>query len=169
MTQTYGIPLLEHVETVDILDLLDSALVWLDAKKEELAPKVFEALKNRVSLRRSVLLGLSKEVGAYYNEPEKGGHSYTWVKSRELVELVQKTHEVGQPVAEAWSTSVQRKLASQVPPRPIVDIPFEQAMTMLKQLCDEMIDIPRILKFETANNMMVCSWSTTQDRFADSR
>jgi len=45
------------------------------------------------------------------------------------------THQLGKAVPGSFSTKIQRRLASTVPPRPIVEVDFREALEKLKQLC----------------------------------
>jgi hypothetical protein len=88
-------------------------------------------------------------------ESYHGGATSNWTESRALVVEIEKDHDLGKPVPEAWSVSVQRKLASSVPPRPLVETPFSEAIARLKQLCSETVDMLKILNYAGASNTMV--------------
>lgn len=65
-------------------------------------------------------------------------HSWHWVLDG--MHTVKNTHQLGQVVPGAFSTKMQRRLASTVPPRPIVELEFKDALEKLKQLagdCEE--------------------------------
>lgn len=165
MTQTNNISLMDHFDAEMIADMLEDSLTWLDTEKAEFKPEIFEALTSRISLRQAMLIGFTKDVDEYYAHKDIES---MWPKAKDLAFKVESSHSLGQPVDEAWSTSVQRKLASQVPPRPIVDIPFEQAIATLKQMCEEMLDIPKILKYESTSSVIVCmTWRTRRGPNAD--
>jgi hypothetical protein len=48
---------------------------------------------------------------------------------------ITSTHALGKTVPDSFSTKIQRKLASTVPPRPIVELAFKDALENLTQLC----------------------------------
>ena len=50
---------------------------------------------------------------------------------------INDTHSLGKPVPDSFSTKIQRKLASTVPPRPIVELAFKDALQHLTQLCTD--------------------------------
>lgn len=51
------------------------------------------------------------------------------------IDEIRDTNQLGKPVPGSFSTKIQRRLASTVPPRPIVDVDFKEALQNLKQLC----------------------------------
>jgi hypothetical protein len=148
--QTYGLPLFQAVDTSEIFRMLDSALQWLTDNEAALSKELVTALRNRLILRKLLLDDFAKGGESY-----QGGATSSWMESRALVLEMEKDHGLGKPVPEAWSMSVQRKLASSVPPRPLVETPFLEATATLKQLCSEMTDMLKILNYAGASNMMV--------------
>lgn len=142
--------LLDSVEPNEVLAILDTALTWLETSKDLYSKEIFNALKYRISHRKALLFDLSRETEEWHT-----GATPEWDTSLELLARVEETHKLGKPVAEAFSTSVQRKLASQVPPRPIVEISFEDAISSLKKLCVEGKDMLKIIKYQGSTNLVV--------------
>jgi hypothetical protein len=142
------LPLLQAVDHNETVALLDAALKWLDDNEPTL--ECCPALKARLLLRKSLLNDFSKVAEDYHM-----GAPAKWTDSLQLITEVENSHSLGKPVDEAWSISVQRKLASSVPPRPLVETQFSQAIATLKQLCNEANDILKILTFTGASNLMV--------------
>lgn len=130
---------------------MDDALAWLETSKDSYTEEIFSALKFRISHRKALFHDLSRETEEWHT-----GATPEWDTSLELLAKVEKTHKLGKPVSEAFSTSVQRKLASQVPPRPIVELSFEDATSSLKKLCVEGKDMLKILKYQGSTNLVVC-------------
>ncbi|KAF7587158.1 hypothetical protein BBP40_007666 [Aspergillus hancockii] len=54
---------------------------------------------------------------------------------------------------------IQRKLASTVPPRPMVKINFEDALAHLKRLCKDAIDLLEVLDYCGPHNLKVIVWT----------
>lgn len=129
---------------------MDDALAWLETSKDSYTEEIFNALKYRIAHRRALLHDLSRETEEWHT-----GAIPEWDTSLELLGKVEITHKLGKPVSEAFSTSVQRKLASQVPPRPIVELSFEDAISSLKKLCVEGKDMLKILKYQGSTNLVV--------------
>lgn len=129
--------------------MIDSGLEWL-SEKASFSSEIYSALRNRLLLRKALLNDFSKEGESYHLGATPG-----WTESLGLIVDMEKGHDLGKDVPDAWSISVQRKLASSVPPRPLVELPFVEATTTLKQLCTETRDICKILDYAGATNTMV--------------
>lgn len=68
-----------------------------------------------------------------------------------------ETVALGKPVPDAFSLKIQRKLASTVPPRPMVNITSDDALTHLKRLCQDAIDMQQMLDYTGPSNFKVCT------------
>lgn len=88
-------------------------------------------------------------------------HSYQnisnppWELCLELSTQIEKSQNLGKAVEEAFSTNVQRKLATTVPPRPKVTMPFMDAVGNLKRMCREMTEIMKVLEYVSPGNILV--------------
>jgi hypothetical protein len=67
--------------------------------------------------------------------------------------LSQESHQLGTSVDESFSMKFQRKLASSVPPRPLVRMPFGQAVAELKKLLRDSADVVYAIKFQGSENL----------------
>lgn len=66
--------------------------------------------------------------------------SYCWPPVIKGIRTLETTHQLGRVVPGAFSTKMQRRLASTVPPRPIVELEFKDALENLLQItadCEE--------------------------------
>jgi hypothetical protein len=68
-----------------------------------------------------------------------------------------ETVALGKPVPDAFSLKIQRKLASTVPPRPMVNITSDDALAHLKRLCQDAIDMQQMLDYTGPSNFKVCT------------
>ena len=64
---------------------------------------------------------------------------------------------LGKAVDEAFSLKIQRRLASTVPPRPMVKISPEDAIKHLKRFFHDAIDAQQILDYHGPYNLQVCA------------
>lgn len=78
-----------------------------------------------------------------------------WQQCAKLLPLLLESRAVGTEVADAFSAKIQRRLASTVPPRPIVNITFEEAHSHLSRLCEDGKGAYEILDYHGGNNMLV--------------
>ena len=65
------------------------------------------------------------------------------------IDEMHDTHQLGKPVPGSFSTKIQRRLASTVPPRPIVDVDFKEALQNLKQMCADCEEATRFKDLPT--------------------
>ncbi|KAL7274555.1 N-alpha-acetyltransferase, non-catalitic subunit [Rhizina undulata] len=143
VTQTYNISLLEEVDAAKVVELLNSAVIWLEESKSMFSEDIYKALSSRLLLRRAFLLGISRDIWSW-----KDRSTMEWDLCLQHLPEVKETHKLGKPVPKAFSWTVQRKLESQVPPRPMVDITFEEAMQHLESLLNDSKEILRVLDYQ---------------------
>jgi hypothetical protein len=74
--------------------------------------------------------------------------------SRTLPEL-KTSHQLGKPVPESFSIKLQRKLASTVPPRPMVNVSFEDAFEHLERLCQDGVTASEVMNYHDSHSLMV--------------
>ena len=99
----------------DIEDLLDRAIWLMEAKKDLLAEHIYEALTCRLSFRQHFLRAVASDLCI-----SREDHALTWqICSSALSSLLDSSKE-GTPISESFSTKIQHRLASTVPPRPIM-------------------------------------------------
>ncbi|EPS43025.1 hypothetical protein H072_2993 [Dactylellina haptotyla CBS 200.50] len=148
VTQTYNVSLLEFVSITDVNKLLVSAIEYIDSALAPWPNNIKMALKARLAFRKFFLAELSRDVK---DMVEKRSN---WDGCITLLSTIGITRNLGKPVPSVFSIAVQRKLASTVPPRPIVQIPFEEAFTIVSRLCKDAKEILRILNYSGATNLM---------------
>ncbi len=71
-----------------------------------------------------------------------------------LPDIRSSTH-LGKPVPSSFSTKIQRKLASTVPPRPIVQVSQEAAFEHLERLCRDASVVVEVLKYYDSHSLLV--------------
>jgi hypothetical protein len=74
-----------------------------------------------------------------------------------ILEPIKKSHALGISVPEAFSTKIQRRLASTMPPRPIVQLSFEEAYTHFKRLFVDGQEVADVLDFTDPQTILVSS------------
>ncbi|KAF2146119.1 uncharacterized protein K452DRAFT_219746, partial [Aplosporella prunicola CBS 121167] len=133
-THTYNRLLLTRFLEKEIVAILDQAEEWLGSSSVEETVK--DALVSRLRLRKKLLEVTSPE--------ESMEHlSEGWSQTRELLSAVEKSHATGKFVKEAFSSKIQRRLASTVPPRPVVEPSFSEALKVAVELCQDCLEVIR--------------------------
>jgi hypothetical protein len=74
-----------------------------------------------------------------------------WMSIPQLVLPVKETHVLGSRVSAAFSPKIQRRLASTVPPKPMVEKNFVDAMMNLERMCQDCREALRIIHFGPDN------------------
>ncbi|KAK6341037.1 hypothetical protein TWF696_009347 [Orbilia brochopaga] len=148
VTQTYNVSLLEFLSVPEVNRLLVSAIEYIDSPAATWPNNIKMALKARLAFRKLFLTELSREV------KEMVEKRLNWDGCITLLSTIGITRNLGKAVPSVFSIAVQRKLASTVPPRPIVQIPFEEAFTIVSRLCKDAKEILRILKYAGATNLI---------------
>jgi len=103
----------------------------------KLSDDLRKAILARLNFRKNFLSALDIECAT----DRLAGY---WPPIRSNMETILSSHEQGKPVEDAFSTKIQRKLASTVPPRPIVMLEFKDAFEKLKQLCVDCEEATRL-------------------------
>ncbi|KAK0386522.1 hypothetical protein NLU13_6357 [Sarocladium strictum] len=141
VTNTYNRTLLASVPISAIREVLQDARRLLSSLRgSSVSLELIEALDNRLELRQ-IFLDVA-ETPNHRNDPENARRP--WTNGLPILAKLGVTHKLAQPVTEAFSVKLQRKLASTMPPRPIVQLSFQDALghfTRLFQDGEQMIDV----------------------------
>lgn len=152
MTNTYHRSLLDHISLEDIRGALRNASL-LTYKRRDLIPQdVAEALGYRLELREEFLRAIEL---AAENGQKPAALQAPWDHMEMLWEAINKSHSLGVPVPEAFSTKIQRKLASTMPPRPIVQLGFEEASSHFRRLIADGKEVGKVLDFKDSQSLLV--------------
>ncbi|KAI9752782.1 MAG: hypothetical protein M4579_005488 [Chaenotheca gracillima] len=136
--------LLPSVSSAEVLPLLEEAIVWLDGPVGFDSDSIKSALKIRLEFRKAFLQVLSTDVAGL-----KQVAPSLWEECGKILPLMQASHTRGTPVESSFSVKLQRRLASTVPPRPIVHLEYDDAMSHLKQLCKDGQDLNFVWTFQS--------------------
>ncbi|OJD12407.1 hypothetical protein AJ78_06998 [Emergomyces pasteurianus Ep9510] len=157
VTQVYNRSLLTDIESTRILAIVDVALSWLETQKEEngaMNEAVREALVHRLLFRREFLSGLDMDT-----LPAKERSTEPFLAALRQVRLIEKSMPLGKPVAEAFSLKIQRRLASTVPPRPMVHVNAADSISHMTRFCQDAVDVQQILVYRGPYNLQTSVWA----------
>lgn len=150
--QLYNRSLLSEFEIEPVQKVLDAAVDYLQKLEEDgISIAVRDALIDRLWLRNHFLDALSKDMEAAFaqdREPFKACLA--------LIAPVEKSVAYGKPIPESFTLKIQRKLASTIPPRPMVTIDIKAAIDHLKRLFQDAIDMHEILVYSSPSDLRVC-------------
>jgi hypothetical protein len=126
---TYGRQLLSSVTEAQVVQILTTAIEWVQAQVKEPSDAeclpLWKALLDRLRVRQLMLVAMANSSGTALE---------SWRSISENLASIASSHVLGQPVLEAFSSKIQRRLASTAPLRPVVDTKFEDASKTLSQL-----------------------------------
>ncbi|KAK8191131.1 Mak10 subunit, NatC N-terminal acetyltransferase-domain-containing protein [Phyllosticta capitalensis] len=140
-THTYVRQLLTRFSEQEIGDILAQVTQSLQSEWQQdgelnASKEVVDALVSRLELRTALLQVTSPEIPL--DQTQDG-----WNDVADIIRKVEETHSLGRPVKEAFSSKIQRRLASTVPPRPVVELDFALACRILNELCQDNLEVVR--------------------------
>jgi len=78
-----------------------------------------------------------------------------WLELLAILPDLKSSTNLGRSVPSSFSVKIQRKLASTVPPRPIVEVGQEAAFDHLERLCRDASIVVEVLKYYDSHSLMV--------------
>ncbi|KAL8944918.1 MAG: hypothetical protein Q9216_000079 [Gyalolechia sp. 2 TL-2023] len=147
VSNLYNRTLLDTVETIDIYKLLDGAMSYTQQRSMDQDTK--QAIMTRLALRQRLLSAVESDL-----KLDQGTHAQRWKYCLELMDELYESHRAGITVHEAFSTKIQRTLASSVPPRPMVEISFIDAYVFLKGMCRDASEVYNVLGCRESSSIL---------------
>ncbi|KIV99940.1 hypothetical protein, variant [Verruconis gallopava] len=148
---TYGRELFTKIPLKPILDLLSLAAEFTSTEKEHSvngqhlgSPDLYGAIAARINFRITLLRAMSLE-------EDIEDKFKLWKDMPGFLADIKTTHSLGLPVKESFSPKIQRRLASTVPPKPMVEISFDDALTKLENMCKDCAEAVKIVHFGPHN------------------
>ncbi|EED14819.1 amino-acid N-acetyltransferase subunit Mak10, putative [Talaromyces stipitatus ATCC 10500] len=153
--QLYNRSLLSEFDVEPVQKVLENAVEYLQKLGNDgISIDVRNALIDRLRLRSHFLAALSKDMGAPFSN-DRG----PFTACLALIPSLNKSEALGKPVPDSFTLKIQRKLASTIPPRPMVTIEIKTAIDHLKRLFQDAIDMHEILAYSSPSDLRVCVWT----------
>ncbi|KAJ4307613.1 N-alpha-acetyltransferase, non-catalitic subunit [Neodidymelliopsis sp. IMI 364377] len=137
-TQTYNRVMFVSTPIDVFLRELDAAVEVVEDPDLEITDALRSAITSRLEFRRDLLRALDLEHPLEHM-------AASWPPVLQGLTTIKATHQLGNPVPGAFSTKMQRRLASTVPPRPIVEFEFKDALDLLEQICVDCEEATRFI------------------------
>ncbi|EAQ86987.1 hypothetical protein CHGG_08240 [Chaetomium globosum CBS 148.51] len=150
VTNPYNRSLLESIDRYEIRDEIMEARKIIHDISHTLTDELAHALGFRLELRSAFLRAI--ELSELRSDPES--LSLPWSQMQGVWEVVNKTRHLGKPVPEAFSTKIQRRLASTMPPRPIVQPSAEETHEHFKKLIADGINVLNVLHYSDSQSLL---------------
>ena len=141
---------MDHFDRYEIRDEILSAKHTLHELRDKIGADITQALTFRLELRSAFLRAL--ELIEDRGSPDS--LQIPWYHMHSVWEGILKLPGLAKEVPEAFSTKLQRKLASSMPPRPIVTLSFDEAAKHFKKLCNDAIDAVKILDYHDSQSLL---------------
>jgi N-alpha-acetyltransferase 35, NatC auxiliary subunit len=155
VTNAYDRTLLCDLPLQEVTSTLQEARTSLRGLGNVDVPKdISAALDTRLELRLAFLRAL--ELSSLVNA-NPDSLKMPWLQLQGLLELVKQHHGLGQSMPEAFSVKLQRRLASTMPPRPIVQLSFEDTYGHFKRVFQDGTDALDVLKYSDTQSLLVRS------------
>lgn len=148
--QLYNRSILTEHEIDPVHKIIRRAIQFLE-ESSGLEQNVKDALTNRLRFRNHFLEALDEE--KFANDVQD---KLPFTTCLSLVGPIESSVSLGKPIEDAFTLKIQRKLASTVPPRPMVTISIGSAMSHLKRLCQDAIDMHELLEYSGSDDLQVC-------------
>ena len=123
--------------------------------EKEAVSKTFSALTERLEFRKALIKAM-----AIAPDPDMSPSALSdaWKPVSKLLYSVQASHKTGVPLKQAFTTKIPYGLASTIPPKPVIDISFDEAIATLMSICKDSQDATVVLKIEaneSPSNLLV--------------
>ena len=151
MTQLYNRQLLSEFDVEEIITLLAEALTWLEGQRSLISEDIINALILRLRFREAFFEAVAVDLDVILDRSTE-----RWEQCSAMLPLLTASKRIGKPVEEAFSVKIQRRLASTVPPRSMVNVSFEEVIRHLTRLCRDGKDVVQCLQYNGSNELLVC-------------
>lgn len=153
VTNTYNRTLLRRISTRNIQSALCEAQGLLKLLKDTVPEDILTGLSARLTLRRIFLEAAESPA----NKRDFAKAQAPWIEATDVLPIIQKTHTLARAVDEAFSAKLQQKLASTMPPRPIVQLDFNEAFAHLSRMFEDGREVVNVLKYTDSQCLLVSS------------
>lgn len=137
--------------TDDIRDTIAATKELLQSNRNSINNDILDALLSRLELRRIFLV--ATEGPDDLSDLDLARRP--WNEGVAILPAIKSTHSFGKPVDEAFSVKLQRKLASTMPPRPIVQLEFDDALGHMSRLFRDGSELIKVLDYADSQSLQV--------------
>ncbi|KAL1920870.1 uncharacterized protein VTP21DRAFT_11505 [Calcarisporiella thermophila] len=161
-TNKQGLSFSEHILGSTVINLLDDAYNWSVGpgrveilrlyEGDEKEINAFEALINRIQMRKSFLLALTYLSAEPFMVPARTKESL--LTTLECMEKIRISIIPTTELQSAFDSTIHRKLAAQAPPRPVTLHTTEEAYEFLTCTLQRLVKICGVVEYKSCNSLM---------------
>ncbi|KAL2066239.1 hypothetical protein VTL71DRAFT_2310 [Oculimacula yallundae] len=148
VTHTFNRSLLEGVEHNIVVGFLEETIAMLE-RIDDMEPMVQKALELRLNFRLQFLQTVECADSRTSDDTKKN-----WSDLLAFIPDLKSSLPTGKAFPSSFSVKIQRKLASTVPPRPIVQVSHESAFEHLEKLCLDASVAVEVLKYHDSHSLV---------------
>lgn len=134
---------------MEFIKLLTEALEIVETEIGKESSQSLEGINARLKFRLKFLEIVSGTISS------RKARRSALEKCINLLPTITATMNLGKGLPQAFSTRIQRKLSTQVPPRPMVTIDPKEAATSLKNLLFNLFEIEGLYEYSSPHEIMV--------------
>jgi len=149
VTHTFNRSLLDSFDVGTILKEINDTIEQL-ANYQGVSLELVQALQSRLEHRAAFLSTVEVADSRTATNVKD-----MWKSLQELTSQVQSSARLGKPVPDSFSVKVQRKLASTVPPRPVIEVAQDAAFSHLEQICKDAAVAIDVLTYSDSQSLLV--------------
>ncbi|KAK4142788.1 Mak10 subunit, NatC N-terminal acetyltransferase-domain-containing protein [Dichotomopilus funicola] len=150
VTNTYNRSLLESLNRSDIYDEIVTARQVLRDTHHTETNELAQALDFRLQFRLAFLRAI--ELSELRTDP--ASLTPPWAEMQAVWSKISKTRDLGSAVPGAFSTKIQRRLASTMPPRPIVQPSAQETQRHFEKLIEDGMSVLNVLNYTDSQSLL---------------
>lgn len=151
VTNTYNRSLLESLSRSDICEEIVAARQVLRDTHYTDTSELAQALDFRLQFRIAFLRAI--ELSELRTDPTS--LAVPWAEMQVVWGKISQTRHLGSAVPEAFSTKIQRRLASTMPPRPIVQPSADETQRHFEKLIEDGMSVLEVLNYADSQSLLV--------------
>lgn len=144
----YNRTLLSNFDGKEFDAILDEACVFMEENSLNLSESLQSAIRGRLYFRKAFLGAV---LTSQYHEPT----NQFWQRCLDVLASLSLDTKTSGNLHLSFSAKIQRRLASSVPPRPIIAISHQSAHDFIKRLCEDGLELEQASECTNLGSILV--------------
>ncbi|RMD43227.1 hypothetical protein DV735_g1954, partial [Chaetothyriales sp. CBS 134920] len=151
-TQLYNREMLRRFSSADVVAEIEKTLVDLESMPWQ--KELVAAVRKRMTFRVDLLNLLLDNAASPPRQPQSPAE-----EAGRLLADVEHTVSLGSELRGAFSTKIQRRLASSVPPRPMIAVDVSDALAFMRQLLQDTSAAFELFSVSSPSDLTTACWT----------